>query len=125
MAKTTNSVKKSLTFKYVLPDNLRDFYINGAYGGLTPRGEISMHLYCERNPMPINMTHTINKNGSLSKTTTSEYGADVIRLVQSSVIMDVGTAIAIRDWLDDKISEAKKIEEKALKEKVKEAQKKE
>lgn len=124
MVETNNSKKKRLTFKYVIPDNLRDFYVNGAHGGITARGEISMHLYCERGPIPLTVTHIINKNGTLSKISRSKYGADVIRFVQSSVIMDVGTAAAIRDWLDRNIIAAKKLE-KEIKEKTKKAEKKE
>ena len=62
-----------------------------------------MHLYCERSPIPLAVTHVVNKNGTLSKVSRQEYGADAIRFVQSSVIMDIGTAAAIRDWLDRNI----------------------
>lgn len=114
MAKPKNQGKKTFTFKYIIPDDLRDYYINGAYGGVTPRNEISMHLFSERTPIPLSLTHTINKNDTLSKESKPEYGADVIRLVQSSVVMDVSTAIAIREWLDKKIKfiEGKKETEK-------------
>ena len=112
MVKSKNQKKKTFTFKYIIPDDLRDYYINGAHGGVTARNEISMHLFSERQPIPLSLTHTINKNNTLSKDKKQKYGADVIRLVQSSVVMDVSTAKAIRDWLDNKIQFIDKLEEK-------------
>ena len=29
-----------ITFRYVCPEDLRDLYVNGIYGGVTPRNEI-------------------------------------------------------------------------------------
>jgi hypothetical protein len=104
-----NRKKPEFTFKYVIPENLQDCYVNGAYGGVTPRNEISMHMYCERLPIPKTISHKINSNGSLSKERIETKGGNIVRLVQSSVVMDVGTAVAIRDWLDEKV---KFIEEK-------------
>jgi hypothetical protein len=112
MVKSKNQKKKTFTFKYIIPDDLRDYYINGVHGGVTPRNEISMHLFSERLPIPLSLTHTINKDNTLSKDKKQKYGADVIRLVQSSVVMDVSTAKAIRDWLDNKIKFIDKLEEK-------------
>lgn len=117
MVKSKNQKKKTFTFKYIIPDDLRDYYINGAYGGVTPRNEISMHLFSERRPIPLSLTYTINKDNTLSKDKKQKYGADVIRLVQSSVVMDVSTAKAIRDWLDNKIKFINKLEEKKESEK--------
>ena len=117
MVKPKTQKKKTFTLKYIIPDDLRDYYINGAYGGLTPRNEISMHLFSERRPIPLSSTHTINKDDSLSKHEKPEYGADLIRLVQSSVVMDVSTAKAIRDWLDNKIKFIEKTEGKKESEK--------
>lgn len=98
--------KKKFTFKYVIPDHLQDCYVNGAWGGVTPRKEIHMHLYSERLPIPKLSIHDINKDGTLSKKEVQIKGGNVVRLIQSSVIMDVGAAVAIRTWLDKMIKVA-------------------
>ncbi|MDO9529873.1 MAG: hypothetical protein Q7J27_12065 [Syntrophales bacterium] len=93
--------KKEVTFRYVYPNDLRDYYVNGAWGGATPRKEIYMHLYSERHPIPKTVTHEITDDGALGdQVKPAETGGDVVRLIQTSVIMDVDTAIRIRDWLD-------------------------
>ncbi len=107
--------KKKFTFKYVIPDHLPDCFVNGAWGGVTPRQEIHMHLYSERLPIPKEIIHDINKDGAISKRETQIKGGDVVRLIQSSAVMDVGVAIAIRDWLNRMIAAVegpKKAEEK-------------
>jgi len=96
-------IKKEVKFKYVFPKDLRDYYINGAWGGVTPRKEIHMHLYSERHPIPKALVYEIKDDGSLGDEGAKVFGGDVVRLIQTSVVMDVGTAEAIRDWLTDKI----------------------
>jgi hypothetical protein len=92
-----------ITFKYVHPEDLRDLYSNGIFGGITPRGEIYMHFYSERHPIPKKATHKIDDNGFPSKDGEIEIGGDVVRLVQSSIIINEGTAIALRDWLNERL----------------------
>ena len=86
-------LKKSITFKYVYPEDLHDFYVNGVYGGITPRKEIYAHLYSERHPIPKQVIHEIDEDGMLGRQEFSEAGGDVVRLIQTSVVMDVKTAI--------------------------------
>ena len=109
--------KKKFTFRYVYPSDLRDYYVNGAWGGLTPRDEIYMHLYSERRPIPKTITHEVKEDGLIGDEIDRKYGGDVIRLIQASVVMDVTVAIAIRDWLDSKIQIVQGQKEKQKKEK--------
>lgn len=93
--------KKTLTFRYVYPDDLRDYYVNGAWGGTTPRNEINMHFYSERRPIPKTVTHKIKDDETVGdQLKPPETGGDVVRLIQASVIMDIDTAIRIRNLLD-------------------------
>jgi len=113
--------RKKLKFKYVIPDKLPDYYVNGAFGGITPREEIHMHFFSERNPIPKELTLSLGENGDVTPEETEKIvGGDVVRLVQASIIMDVGTAIAIRDWMNERINfilEAKEDKKKPAKKK--------
>jgi hypothetical protein len=109
-------IPDKLTFKYVYPENLRDLYINGCWGGVTPRKEIYMHLFSERHPIPKSVTHSVDKKTmALGKEIDKEEGGNVVRLIQTSVAMDISTAIAVRDWLDDKIKAVQKMNEEEVK----------
>lgn len=94
---------KNITFKYVYPDNLPDLYVNGLCGGTTPRKEIYIHFYSERLPIPKTISYELGENKKVGKLESIEQGGDVVRLVQSSLVLDVKTAIEFRDWLDRRI----------------------
>jgi len=94
---------KELTFKYECPEDLRDLYVNGLYGGVTPRNELYIHFYSERHPIPKKATNKINEKGEVSEGSALELGGDVVRLVQASISMDVETASKFRDWLNEQI----------------------
>ena len=95
--------KDKITFKYVYPEDLRDLYVNGLFGGVTPRKEIYAHLYSERHPIPKKIVHSVEKDGTLGPEEEIEKGGDVARFVQTSIIMDLKTAISFRDWLNGRI----------------------
>lgn len=99
---------KQITFKYVHPADLRDLYVNGLWGGVTPRGEIYTHFYSERHPIPKKAVHTIREDGTFNPTGEIESGGDAVRLIQASICMDMQTAIAFRDWLTNQIDIANK-----------------
>ena len=40
-----NKLKNKMKFKYVIPDGLRDYYVNGVHGSVHPQGLINMHLF--------------------------------------------------------------------------------
>ena len=96
--------KKEIVFKYIVPDHVRDLYVNGAYGGLDMAGNIHMTLFNERHPLPEAVTHELRPDDAIGDVTQVAMGPDVIRLVQGSFIMNQRTALALRDWLNKKIS---------------------
>jgi len=100
--------KNKVTFKYIHPDGLRDLYVSGAWGGLTARKEIHMHFYSERPPIPKSITHELKENQTLGKPIKQETGGDIVRLIQTSIIMNLNTAVATRDWLTKMIKAAGK-----------------
>ena len=104
-------IKPEIQFKYVIPEQLPDCYTNGAFGGVTPRGEIHIHFYSERNPVPKEAVASIEKKDGSIKKIEEITGSDVIRLVQASLVMDVNTAVSIRNWLDDRIKNVHEIQE--------------
>jgi hypothetical protein len=121
--KKKESGKKKLKFKYVIPDQLMDCYINGVFGGVTQRQEIHMHPFNERTPIPKEVFVEFGKEGEKPKEIEKIAGGDIVRLIQASLIMDVNAAIAIRDWLDNKIKFIKSINEEEKQKKLKKLEK--
>jgi len=79
-----------------------------------------MHLFSERIPIPKSIISKPDERG-IYEESEREFGADVIRLVQASILMEKGFAIVLRDWLNTKIDDVDKTIERTN-EIIKEAQ---
>ena len=107
--KTTrkSTKKKKVDFHYLKTSSYRSFRVDGAFGGLTPKGEIYLELYLERQVTPKIVTHEINKNGQLGKELKREGKRGMIREVECGISLDIVTAQTIRDFLDKQINDFK------------------
>lgn len=103
------SEKLKITFNYHFSKNYNPVYVNGAYGGVGPRGEIIVNFYLERQGIPESHTHQINKDGTLSKDVESvpeEPLSNVVRFIETGVVLNLESAKKVHSWLGEKISEA-------------------
>lgn len=124
MASRRKPKSEKIKFKYVIPDHITDNYVNGVFGGTTPRQEIHMHFFSERNPIPKAFTLELAEKDKLPKEIELIKGGDVVRLIQASIIMNLNTAVSIRDWLNDRIKHLEPTENKDINKKPKKSQEK-
>lgn len=117
-AKLKKTSKKKVKFKYVIPDHIKDCHVSGAWGGLLNNGMLHLHLFNERPPIPNHITVEVNEDGSTSEID-KDTGGDVVRLIQASVIMDMTTANALRDWIDRMINNFEEQLPKEIKDQIK------
>lgn len=102
---------KEVHVQYRFPDDYNPCYINGAWGGTNPHGEIAAHFYMERLGLPIEDVHQVDDAGQIISTRTvhpKDHHCKIIRMVTTGVIMNLDTARAIHKWLGDKIEFAEK-----------------
>ena len=92
--------------KYVFSDEYNPHYINGAYGGAGSNEEVIIHFYQERFPVPRTSTLSIY-NGVITEEFLTE-GTDLIRYVQSGIVMKLETARMIHSWLGSILSIAER-----------------
>jgi hypothetical protein len=94
--------KNEITIAYVVPENLKDCYVNGVIGGISPEGTLSAQFYSERAPIPKSVTYPIVGPDDIIDEDSPEYEVKtpLIRLVQASLVMDLDTAVQFKDWLD-------------------------
>lgn len=104
---------QGITFKYIFKYDYNPAYINGAHGGISPRGEIVANFYMERPPLPNEITHAINPDGSISADAIAVEPENlnniIVRYVPSGVILNHQNAKALHDWLGDKIEELERL----------------
>ena len=99
--------KERITFNFTKSALFRVIHANGAFGGVSPAGEISISFYSERFAIPVQITHEIEGN-QIGKEVSRKGGTAIERELECQVMMDVNTAVIVRDWLTDKIKEGQK-----------------
>ena len=96
----------TITYRYVFDPDYNPKYVNGAYGGHSPRQEIIINFYMERNPVPIRQIHEVLEGGKLGKVTASDpddLSQKMVRFVQCGVVMNLETANLVHTWLGNHI----------------------
>lgn len=94
-------------FKY--DDNYKIKFVNGAFGGTTPKGEIEINFYFEDASLPENYDITISDEGRIGKMEINEPEEPFTRYVESGVIMTLDVAKSIHKWLGENIKAAESI----------------
>lgn len=108
------SQKPELTFKYIFTYDYNPVYVNGAHGGVSPRGELVVNFYLERPPLPNEITHEILPNGTIGKETAvdpDDFANSIVRFVPSGVILNLQSAQSLHQWLGEKVKEMAAYEE--------------
>jgi len=108
------SDKQEFTFKYIFTHDYNPVYVNGAHGGVTPRGELAINFYQERQPLPNSITHELNPNGTIGTEVAvqpDDLTRSLVRFVSSGVVLNQQTAREIYYWLGEKIREMESMEQ--------------
>jgi hypothetical protein len=101
-------------FKYIFTYDYNPVYINGAHGGVTPRGELIVNFYQERQPLPNAVTHELNANGTIGNEVAVEpedLNKSLVRFVSNGVVLNYQTARDLHYWLGEKIKEMETMEQ--------------
>lgn len=97
-----------VTFHFIKSHLFRDIHVDGAFGGVAPSGRsIQMALYTERNPIPQKVVHSTNEIAQLGPEVRAkrESREGFVRDVEVNLVMDLRSAMSVRDWLSDKIEQ--------------------
>lgn len=112
-AKKTATRDKMLTIDYVKSNFFRVIHSDGAWGGLSPRGDaIQMYFWSERPAIPQEYVHTLTDRGIGEEIKQKrKVRSNLVREVEAGVVMSKKTAIVFRDWLNEKIDLANQVED--------------
>lgn len=106
--------KPELKFKYQFAEDYNPVYVNGAHGGLSPRGELVVNFYLERPALPNSITHALMPNGTIGVEIAEEpedLKSSLVRFVASGVILNAENARNIHAWLGERIREMESLEQ--------------
>ncbi len=115
--KTGDSKTREISIHYIKSNTFRVIYAEGAHGGLSPNGKIQMGLYNERQPIPQQTQHAIEQVGKHAVKVGKEIvekrigRTGVVREVETEILMDVGAAKLIGQWLLDQVAAVDRLRE--------------
>ena len=110
MAGQDDSSRQRVRFFYLKSPSFRVVHVDGAIGGITPRGLIHMSVYSERAAIPQSIEHELSDEGNLSGPINVEGKPGIVRDVDADLIMSKHTAIEMRGWLDERIADLERLE---------------
>jgi len=111
---------QKVKFHYVKSNAFRTIHADGIIGSVTPRLTITASFFSERLPIPDQTVQAITPEGKLGGEVADERitREGILREIEVNVVMDVTTAKAMIEWLEDKV----KTVEEALSSKSKEVE---
>jgi hypothetical protein len=105
--------KPEMKFKYIFTYDYNPVYVNGAHGGISPRGELVVNFYLERPPLPNSITHEITQAGGIGPETEvdpEDLNRSLVRQVTNGVVLNYHTARELHYWLGEKLKEMEALE---------------
>jgi len=91
-------------FIYIQPEACQKHFINGAIGGLTPRGEIICNFFLEYKELP-DSEEAVIEGGKLKTLQEPILEPEIVREIQCSIILNHDKAREIAKWLIEKAEE--------------------
>lgn len=93
-----------IEFHYLKSPQYRTIHVDGAWGGVTPRGNVAVSLYSERSPIPRRVDFQLQPDGSL-KEVDREGRKGYVRELEVGLVFNEITARAFHDWLKLRLDE--------------------
>jgi hypothetical protein len=102
-----NEINNSFKFKYVFDDDYNPKYVNGAFGGVNPQGEINLNFYMERFAIPKKEQVEIDSQSNITNVTHEPEDVDsrFIRFIQCGITMNRERAQEIYEFLGQLLSQ--------------------
>ncbi|HLF47411.1 MAG TPA: hypothetical protein VI548_13365 [Chitinophagaceae bacterium] len=104
MEKPDNKKASSVTIHNKISNNFRELHVDGAYGGVTPKGQFNINFYAERLAIPKATDYKIEDNKLIKIADSEDSKKGIIREFETGVYMTIETAKEIHKWLGDQIS---------------------
>jgi len=95
--------KGKVTFSYNKPDDYKIIYVNGVYGGLTPRGDICCHFFLEYNKLPSKQEFGLIGGKIGERVEKKGKTLQVNRDLKVGIMLKADCAEDIANWLLEKV----------------------
>jgi hypothetical protein len=96
--------KPTIAFDYIKTSGFQSLHVDGAIGGMTPRGDVNVAFFAERAALPRRLVHELNDDGTLGEIKDMESRNSVVREMSVGVVMSAQVAEELHKWLGDQIA---------------------
>lgn len=108
MPEPSESMPRTIEARFRRTALTRVAKVDGAWGGLTPAGEILMALYSERLSLPESISYRVVEPDQIVQQSGDVQAPAIVRDVEIEAIMSISVAESLLSWLTEKIAEGKK-----------------
>lgn len=114
MSSKKKSKQLKVTFHNKVSAGFREIHVDGALGGITPRGFINVNFFAERFPIPKSTDFNVSENRKIAEKLGDSIDSKtgIIREYEFGIYMGIDTAKSLAKFLNDKITEFESIEKK-------------
>jgi hypothetical protein len=106
-------MKPEIRFEYQSANDYRPVFVNGAHGGVSPRGEMVIHFYHERPTLPSSITHELTAGGTIGREIAQDPPSEtstMIRSIETGIILTYDNARNLHQWLGERLKEMETLE---------------
>jgi hypothetical protein len=94
-----------VTLHYIKGQHFRAVHVDGAIGGITPRGLLHVAIYSERPAIPQMMVHELDAAGNLGAPVEVVSKPGIVRELEIDLLMGRDTLASLHQWLGEKLGE--------------------
>jgi hypothetical protein len=111
---TNAEANKDITFKYVFPDDYNPKYVNGAYGGVSSKGEIIISFFLERHSIPRKASYELAGTELINEKLDPENKKSMfIRFIECGITLNETGAVEIYNFLGKHIEKLKALKQES------------
>ena len=94
--------EEKVPIKFTKSNEHKTYPATGAFGGTNPKGEIICHFHIDKNKFPESLHYIADSDKPLTEKSIGDEEKEIIREIQSTIVMRPDVALSIGKWLINK-----------------------
>jgi hypothetical protein len=101
-------------FHFEFDKDYRIIAVNGIWGGATPRGQVQLDFFVERQGIPEVITNRLMEDGGIGPEVpgTRKPPTRLVRTMQVGILLTIEEAENVANFIRDRVAEIRKLKEK-------------